>query len=157
MTYLSDTRTKFPYARTLLVHYFYCAPPNSVIMKTINVSILPTILITGAIAGLILMSNIVLSTATMQSNGDTSTTVATTTKSSNDQVIMHIDSAISSIKSGDNDEGRKQLLQAEKLLEGVESAVDSEKRIEAALKILKDGDSNGSISQAEEAKKLLTT
>jgi hypothetical protein len=157
MTYLSDTRTKFPYARTLLLHYFYCAPPNSVIMKTINVSILPTILITGAIAGLILMSNIVLSTATMQSNGDTSTTVATTTKSSNDQVIMHIDSAISSIKSGDNDEGRKQLLQAEKLLEGVESAVDSEKRIEAALKILKDGDSNGSISQAEEAKKLLTT
>jgi hypothetical protein len=157
MTYLSDTRTKFPYARTLLLHYFYCAPPNSVIMKTINVSILPTILITGAIAGLILMSNIVLSTATMQSNGDTSTTVATTTKSSNDQVIMHIDSAISSIKSGDTDEGRKQLLQAEKLLEGVESAVDSEKRIEAALKILKDGDSNGSISQAEEAKKLLTT
>jgi len=126
-------------------------------MKTINVSIVPTILITGAIAGLILMSNIVLSTATMQSNGNTSTTAATTTKSSNDQVIMHIDSAISSIKNGDNDEGRKQLLQAEKLLEGVESAVDSEKRIEAALKILKDGDSNGSISQAEEAKKLLTT
>jgi hypothetical protein len=157
MTYLSDTRTKFPHAITLLLHYFYCAPPNSVIMKTINVSILPTILITGAIAGLILMSNIFLSTATMQSNGDTSTTAATTTKSSNDQVIMHIDSAISSIKSGDNDEGRKQLLQAEKLLEGVESAVDSEKRIEAALKILKDGDSNGSISQAEEAKKLLTT
>lgn len=127
-------------------------------MKTNNVSILPAILITGAIAGLILMSNIVLSTATMQSNSDTSTTAAatTTTKSSNDQVIMHIDSAISSIKSGDNDEGRKQLLQAEKLLEGVESAVDSEKRIEAALKILKDGDSNGSISQAEEAKKLLT-
>ena len=127
-------------------------------MKTNNVGILPAILITGAIAGLILMSNIVLSTATMQSNGDTSTTAATTTtKSPNDQVIMHIDSAISSIKSGDNDKGRKQLLQAEKLLEGVESAVDSEKRIEAALKILKDEDSNGSISQAEEAKKLLTT
>jgi hypothetical protein len=125
-------------------------------MKTNNVGILPAILITGAIAGLILMSNIVLSTATMQSNGDTSTTAATTTRSSNDQVIMHIDSAIGSIKSGDNDEARKQLLQAEKLLEGVESAVDSEKRIEAALKILKDGDSNGSISQAEEAKKLLT-
>ena len=126
-------------------------------MKTNNVGILPAILITGAIAGLILMSNIVLSTATMQSNGDTSTTAATTTtESSNDQVIMHIDSAISAIKSGDNDKGRKQLLEAEKLLEGVESAVDSEKRIEAALKVLKDGDSNGSISQAEEAKKLLT-
>jgi hypothetical protein len=125
-------------------------------MKTNNTNILSTILITGAIAGLILMSNIVLSSATMQSNNDASTTAAATTKSSNDKVIMQIDSAISSIKSGDNDEGRKQLLQAEKSLEGVTSAVDAEKRIEAALKILKDGDSNGSISQAEEAKKLLT-
>jgi hypothetical protein len=129
-------------------------------MKTNNTNILSaTILITGAIAGLILMSNIVLSSATMQSNGDTSTTATTAAESSSsstDPVIMHIDSAISSIKSGDNDEGRKQLLEAEKLLEGVESAVDAEKRIEAALKILKDGDSNGSISQAEEAKKLLT-
>ena len=127
-------------------------------MKTNNTNILSTILLTGSIAGLILMSNIVLSSATMQSNGDTSTTAPTTstTKSSNDKVIMNIDAAISSIKSGDNDEGRKQLLEAEKSLEGVESAVDAEKRIEAALKILKDGDSNGSISQAEEAKKLLT-
>ncbi len=126
-------------------------------MKTNNTNILSPTLITGAIAGLILMSNIVLSSATMQSDEDSSTTSATsTTKSSNDQVIMHIDAAISAIKSGDNDKGRLELLQAEKLLEGVESAVDSEKRIEAALKVLKDGDSNGSISQAEEAKKLLT-
>ena len=127
-------------------------------MKTNNTNILSTILLTGAIAGLILMSNIVLSSATMQSNGDTSTTAPTTstTKSSNDKVIMNIDAAISSIKSGDNDEGRKQLLEVEKSLEGVTAAVDAEKRIEAALKILKDGDSNGSISQAEEAKKLLT-
>jgi hypothetical protein len=126
-------------------------------MKNNNVHILPAILITGAITGLILMSNIVLSSATMQSNGDTTMTSTATTKSSNDQVIMHIDSAISAIKSGDNDKGRKQLLEAEKLLEGVESAVDSEKRIEAAIKTLKDGDSNGSISQAEQAKKSLTT
>jgi hypothetical protein len=126
-------------------------------MKTNNTNILSATLITGAIAGLILMSNIVLSSATMQSDEDSSTTSATsTTKSSNDQVIMHIDAAISAIKSGDNDKGRLELLQAEKLLEGVESAVDSEKRIEAALKILKDGDSNGSISQAEQAKKSLT-
>jgi hypothetical protein len=127
------------------------------IMKNNNVHILPAILITGAITGLILMSNIVLSSATMQSNGDTTTTSTATTKSSNDQVIMHIDSAITAIKSGDNDKGRKQLLEAEKLLEGVESAVDPEKRIEAAIKTLKDGDSNGSISQAEQAKKSLTT
>ena len=123
-------------------------------MKTNNTNILSTILITGAIAGLILMSNVVLSSATLQSN-NTNTTVATT-NSSNELVIRHIDAAIMAIKSGDNDQGRLELLEAEKLLEGVESAVDSEKRIEAALKILKDGDSNGSISQAEEAKKLLT-
>jgi hypothetical protein len=125
-------------------------------MKTNNTNILSTILISGAITGLILMSNIVVSNATMQSNDDASTTTTTSTKSSNDKVIMHIDAAISSIKNGNNDEGRKQLLEAEKLLEGVQSAVDAEKRIEAALKILKDGDSNGSISQAEEAKKILT-
>ena len=125
-------------------------------MKTNNTNILSATLITGVIAGLILMSNIVLSSATMQSDDDSSNTATSTTKSSNDQVIMHIDAAISAIKSGDNDKGRLELLQAEKLLEGVESAVDSEKRIEAALKILKDGDSNGSISQAEQAKKLLT-
>jgi hypothetical protein len=123
------------------------------VMKTNNTNILSTILITGAVAGLILMSNIVLSSATLQSNDNTNTTAAT---SSNEQVIKQIESAIMAIKSGDNDEGRKQLLEVEKSLEGVTSAVDAEKRIEAALKILKDGDSNGSISQAEEAKKLLT-
>jgi hypothetical protein len=127
-------------------------------MKTNIVNILPTMLITGVIAALIMNSNIVLSSATMQSNDtNTSATTAAESSSSNGQVIMHLDSAISAIKSGNNDEGRKQLLQAEKLLEGVESAVDSEKRIEAAIKALKDGDSNGSMSQAEEAKKLLTT
>jgi hypothetical protein len=129
-------------------------------MKTNKTNILSATLITGAIAVMILMSNIVLSSATtMQSNNNTGTTAATTTtntKSSNDQVIMHIDAAISAIKSGDNDKGRTHLLEAEKSLEGVKSAVDSEKRIEAAIKILKDGDSNGSISQAEQAKKLLT-
>ena len=122
------------------------------IMKTNNTNILPTILITGAVVSLILMSNIVLSSATLQSN-NTKTTAA---NSSNEQVIKQIEAAIMAIKGGDTNEGRKQLLEAEKSLEGVTSAVDAEKRIEAAIKILKDGDSNGSISQAEEAKKLLT-
>jgi hypothetical protein len=40
-------------------------------------------------------------------------------------------------------------------MEGRPSIADSEKRIEAAIKALNDGDSNGSISQAEEAKKSL--
>jgi len=128
-------------------------------MKTNNTNIPSTILITGAITALIMMSNIVLSRATTQSkDASTSATIAAESSSSSaDQVIMHLDSAISAIKSGNNDEGRKQLIQGEKLLEGVESAVESEKRVEAAIKALKDGDSNASISQSEEAKKLLTT
>jgi hypothetical protein len=128
-------------------------------MKTNNTNLLSAILITGAVAGLMLVSNIVLSSARVQSNdaGMIATTTTATTQSSNDQVIMHIDTAISAIKSGDNDKGKKQLLESEGLLEGVQSAVDAEKRVEAAIKALKDGDSNGSISQAEEAKKLLTS
>ena len=127
-------------------------------MKTNNTNVLPAILITGAVAGLMLVSNIVLSSATLESNnaGMIATTTATT-QSSSDQVIMHIDAAISAIKSGDNDKGKQQLLESEESLEGVQSAVDAEKRVEAAIKALKDGDSNGSISQAEEAKKLLTS
>ena len=129
-------------------------------MKTNNTNIPSTISITGAITALIMMSNIVLSRATTQSkDASTSATIAAESSSSSsaDQVIVHLDSAISAIKSGDNDEGRKQLIQGEKLLEGVESAVEPEKRIEAAIKALKDGDSNASISQSEEAKKLITT
>jgi hypothetical protein len=108
-------------------------------MKNGNPNIVMTIVIASVISGSILASN----------------TLAFATNASNDPVIMHIDTAISAIKSGDNEQGRKHLLQAEKMLEGVETAIDAEKRIEAALKTLKDGDSNGSIGQAEEAKKLL--
>jgi hypothetical protein len=147
-------------------------------MKTNNTNVLSAILITGAIAGLMLNSNIVLSSATLQSNDAGMIATTTTTgnmtsnattgampgnattagnMTSNDQVIMHIDAAITAIKSGDNDKGKQQLLESEESLEGVQSAVDAEKRVEAAIKALKDGDSNGSISQAEEAKKLLTS
>jgi len=71
--------------------------------------------------------------------------------------IMHIDAAIGSVKDGNNDEGKKHLLQAEKSLEGNPSVADAEKRIEAAIKALSDGDSNASIKQAEEAKRLLAS
>ena len=126
-------------------------------MKTTKTNVLSAILITGAVAGLMLVSNIVVSSATVKSNDAGMIATTTTTQSSNDQVIMHIDAAISAIKSGDNDKGKQQLLQSEESLEGVQSAVDAEKRVEAAIKALKDGDSNGSISQAEEAKKSLTS
>ncbi|MGB7679169.1 MAG: hypothetical protein WBL49_10205, partial [Nitrososphaeraceae archaeon] len=69
--------------------------------------------------------------------------------------VVQTDAAIIAIKDGKTDEGRKHLLEAEKLMEGRPSIADSEKRIEAAIKALNDGDSNASIGQAEEAKKSL--
>ncbi len=121
-------------------------------MKTNNTNVLSATLITGAIIGLILMSNGVLSSMAQQT-GNTGPTA----KSSNNPAVMQIDAAISAIKSGDSKGGRTHLLEAEKSLEGVASSVDAEKRVEAAIKILKEGDSNGSISQAEQAKKLLSS
>lgn len=129
-------------------------------MKTKNTSILSAALLATALSGLMIVSGMVVSTATAQSNTTetNATTNATmnTSSSSDNPVVMHIDAAIGAIKDGKTDEGRKHLLGAEKVLEGKPSVADSEKRIEAAIKALKDGDSNGSISQAEEAKKSLT-
>lgn len=129
-------------------------------MKTKNTSILSAALLATALSGLMIVSGMVVSTATAQSNTTetNATTNATmnTSSSSDNPVVMHIDAAIAAIKDGKTDEGRKHLLGAEKVLEGKPSVADSEKRIEAAIKALKDGDSNGSISQAEEAKKSLT-
>ena len=72
--------------------------------------------------------------------------------SSSDPVVKSIDTAISSIKSGDNAEGKKSLLQSESALEGNSKAVDAEKHIEASLQALKDGDTKGAINHAELAK-----
>jgi hypothetical protein len=128
-------------------------------MKTKNTNILPLALLTTALLGLMIALGSVISTATAQSN--TTATNATTnankntSSSSDDPIVVQIDAAISAIKDGKTDEGRKHLFEAEKLMEGKPSIADSEKRIEAAIKALKDGDANGSISQAEEAKKSL--
>jgi hypothetical protein len=129
-------------------------------MKTKNTSILSAALLATALSGLMIVSGMVVSTATAQSNTTetNATTNATmnTSSSSDNPVVMHTDAAIGAIKDGKTEEGRKHLLGAEKVLEGKPSVADSEKRIEAAIQALKDGDSNGSISQAEEAKKSLT-
>ena len=127
-------------------------------MKTKNTNILPLALLTTALLGLMIASGSVISTATAQSNTTTNATTNATTNTSSstdDPVVVQIDAAISAIKDGKTDEGRKHLFEAEKLMEGKPSIADSEKRIEAAIKALKDGDANGSISQAEEAKKSL--
>lgn len=81
--------------------------------------------------------------------------MATTASSSNQSIGQQIDSAITAIQGGNTDDGRKQLLQSEKLLEDMPSASAAEKHIEAALQALKQGDNTGSITHAEEAKKML--
>lgn len=130
-------------------------------MKTKNSNILPLALLTTALLGLMIASGFVISAATAQSNTtETNATTNSTTKtssSSNDPVVIQIDAAISAINDGKTDEGRKSLFEAEKLMEGKPSIADSEKRVEAAIKALSDGDTNGSVSQAEEAKKSLAS
>lgn len=81
----------------------------------------------------------------------TSVTNSTSTNSDN-PIVQSIDAAIKAIKDGDKDSGKKLLLKAEEALEGKSDLVDAEKRIEASLAALKDGDNNGAISQADEAK-----
>ena len=82
----------------------------------------------------------------------TSVTNSTTTHSDN-PTVQSIDAAIKAIKDGDKDLGKKLLLKAEEALEGKSDLVDAEKRVEASLAALKDGDNNGAISQADEAKR----
>jgi type II secretory pathway pseudopilin PulG len=81
--------------------------------------------------------------------------MATPASSSNQSIGQQIDSAITAIQGANTDEGRKQLLQSEKLLEDMPSASAAEKHIEAALQALKQGDNIGSVTHAEEAQKML--
>jgi hypothetical protein len=135
-------------------------------METKKSNILPVAslsLIAAALLGLMIAFGFIVSTATAQSNtteanstnSATATTNTNTNSSSDNPIVAQIDAAIGAIKDGKSDEGRKHLFEAEKLMEGKPSIADSEKRVEAAIKALSDGDSNGSISQAEEAKKSL--
>jgi hypothetical protein len=128
-------------------------------MKTKNTNILPVTLLTAALLGLMMASGFVVSTATAQSNttemNTTTNTTTNTSSSSDDPAVVQIDVAIAAIKDGKTDEGRKYLFEAEKLMEGNPSIADAEKRVEAAIKALKDGDFKGSVNQAEEARKSL--
>jgi hypothetical protein len=72
-------------------------------------------------------------------------------------VVKAIDAGISAIKSGDNNGGKKNLLQAESALEGNPKLAGAEKHIEASIQALKDGDTNGAISHAQEAKNGLSS
>ena len=89
-------------------------------------------------------------------SNSSSTTVNNATSTSDNPVVQSIDAAIKAIKDGDKDSGKKLLLKAEEALEGKSDLADAEKRVEASLAALKDGDNNAAISHAEEAKKSLS-
>ncbi len=98
---------------------------------------------------------------TSNSNASSMASNATTTagnqsSSSSNPAVTLIDAGISAIKGGDNDAAKKNLYEAEVALEDKPESVDAEKHVEAALKALKDGDTNGVIFHAEEAKKTLS-
>ena len=120
-----------------------------------------------ATISIILISNGVVSYAQTNSSdltvgynssisNSSSTTVNNATSTSDNPVVQSIDAAIKAIKDGDKDTGKKLLLKAEEALEGKSDLVDAEKRVEASLAALKDGDNNAAISHAEEAKKSLS-
>jgi len=103
-----------------------------------------------AIVPLLLISNSVISYG--QTN-TTSTNQTGTASGPNSGIVKLIDSGISMIKSGDNEGAKKSLLQAESGLEDKPNVSGAEKHIEASLKALKDNDTNGALTHAEEAKK----
>ena len=90
------------------------------------------------------------------SNSSSTTVNNATLTASDNPVVQSIDAAIKAIKDGDKDSGKKLLLKAEEALEGKSDLADAEKRVEASLAALKDGDNNAAISHAEEAKKSLS-
>ena len=96
------------------------------------------------------------SNATASVNTSISTSNSTlannATSQSGNPTVQSIDAAIKSLK----DAAKKLLLKAEESLEGKSDLVDAEKRVEASLAALKDGDINAAISHAEEAKKNLS-
>jgi len=94
----------------------------------------------------------------------TNTTISTSnstqgnnsTSQSDNPTAKSIDAAIKALNEDDKDTAKKLLLKAEESLEGKSNLEGAEKRVEAALAALKDGDINSAISNAEEAKKNLS-
>ena len=106
-----------------------------------------------AIVPLLLISNSVTSYGQTNTTNATNQTNATTASGPNSELIKLIDSGIAMINSGDNEGAKKSLLQAESGLEDKPNLSGAEKHIEASLKALKEGDKNGALMHAEEAKK----
>ena len=101
-------------------------------------------------------SDLNMGTNTSMSTSNSTTANNATSTPSDNPIMQSMDAAIKAIKDGDKDSGKKSLLQAEEALEGKSDLVDAEKRVEASLAALKDGDTNAAISHAEEARKSLS-
>lgn len=99
-------------------------------------------------------SEVTLGTNTTISDSN-STQVNNSTSQSDNPTVKSIDAAIKALNDDDKDTAKKLLLKAEESLEGKSNLEGAEKRVEAALAALKDGDINSAISHAEEAKKNL--
>ena len=98
-------------------------------------------------------SNQTVGSNTSSSTANTTGTNATSLPSN--PVVKNLDEGIKAIKADDKSAGKKALLHAESALEGKSDSVDAEKHVEAAIQALKEGDSNGAISQAQQAKEKL--
>ena len=80
-----------------------------------------------------------------------STQMNNVTSPSDNPTVQSIDAAIKSLNNDDKDGAKKLLLTAEESLEGKSDLQNAEKRVEASLAALKNGDTNAAISHAEEA------
>jgi hypothetical protein len=111
-----------------------------------------------SIVPLLLISNSVLSFGQPNATNSTiptSNQTNTAADNPNGEIIKSIDTGILMIKGGDTDGAKKSLYQAEATLEDQPNQGGAEKQIEATLKALKDGDTNGALTHAEEAKNSL--
>ena len=133
-------------------------------MKTKSISSMMLGLV--ATISIFLISNGIVSYAQSNSSEvtlDTNTSISTSnstqvnnaTSQSDNPTVQSIDAAIKALNDGDKDGAKKLLLKAEESLEGKPDLENAEKRVEASLAALKDGDTNAAISHAEEAKKNL--
>lgn len=95
-------------------------------------------------------SNVSLNSNTSLS-GNNATQENNATSQLDNPTVQSLDAAIKALNDGDKDGSKKLLLQAEESLEDKSDLQDAEKRVEASLAALKDGDTNAAISHAEEA------
>ena len=130
----------------------YNKPIYAVLMGLATVSLLLVTNVVGSYAQTT-YSNQTVGSNTSSSTANTTGTNATSLPSN--PVVKNLDEGIKAIKADDKSAGKKALLHAESALEGKSDAVDAEKHVEAAIQALKEGDTNGAISHAEQAKEKL--